>query len=213
MKVSGILFIVFVMALDPVANAKEEKTVHLFLRKDSVPVNMLIINSFDAMSMKARKNKKELFGQLADSLKQILYNSTPPPLGGRLIIVPELVRAVAHSDSVILVLLANNNASKAIIIKDVDASFYQTHVDVVKEKDGKTRTAFYDICAKISYQFYSKDVKMKESDITSCEFFTKRNVMSGLFAAGPDIVGKKKEAFKIIRKNALDYISKETPWK
>ena len=33
---------------------------------DSLPNKILIINSFDAMSMKARNNKKELFAELED---------------------------------------------------------------------------------------------------------------------------------------------------
>ena len=73
-----------------IENNAEENNIQHYPRTDSLPVNTLIINSFDAMSMKARKNKKELFRELADSLKQVLYESTPPPNGGMLIVVPEL---------------------------------------------------------------------------------------------------------------------------
>jgi hypothetical protein len=43
---------------------------------DSLPDNILIINSFDAMSIKARDKKKELFLELVDSLKSILQKRT-----------------------------------------------------------------------------------------------------------------------------------------
>ena len=211
MKVPGTLFIVFVMALNPVANANEEMTVHQFLRRDSVPVNMLIINSFDAMSMKIRKNKKELFRDLADSLKQVLSLSTPPPEGGTLIVIPELIKN--SGDSAFFLLMARTNASNAIVIKNIDAFFDQTDVEVTREEGGKVRNASYDICAIINYRLYKTNGDFNDSEIRTCEFFTKRSVMSGLLAAGPDIVGKKEAAFKIVRKNALQYIAKETPWK
>ena len=213
MKVPGLLFFGFLMILNFTMNAEESMNLQYSPRTDSFPVNTLIINSFDAMSMKARKNKKELFRELADSLKQVLYESIPPPHGGMLIIIPELIIEAADSDSTILLLMVRNNASKAIVIKTLDAFFDQKDVEVTKEEGGKKRTASFDICARISYRLYNSGVKFNDSEITNCEFYTKRNVMSGLLAAGPDIVGKKNEAFKIVRKNALDYLSKETTWK
>lgn len=92
MKVPEILLIAFFMMLNPGAKAKEDMVILYQQEKDSLPINMLIINSFDAMSMKARKNKKELFRDLADSLKQVLSLSTPTPEGGILIVIPEFIR-------------------------------------------------------------------------------------------------------------------------
>jgi hypothetical protein len=179
-------------------------------KRDSIPGNMLVINSFDVASSKMRKNKKELFLQLTDSLKQILSEASPPREGGKIIVVPDLVN---DTDSTIQLLMSQNNATKAIVIKNLNAFFNQTQVDVTKEPDGKKRTASYDICAIVTYRLYRKDQKVNDAEINTCEFFTQRNVMSGLLAAGPDIVGKKEHAFKIVRKNALEYISTETPWK
>jgi len=150
--------------------------------------------------------------ELVDSLKQILYEATPPPNGGKLIVIPELIRDTG-SESIVQTLMVENNAYKAIVIKKMDAFFNQTEVEVTKDTDGKSRTAYYDICANITYCLYNMGTIGKDTEITSCEFFTKRNVVSGLFAAGPDIVGKKKDAFKIVRKNALSYLSQETFWK
>jgi len=150
--------------------------------------------------------------ELVDSLKQILYEATPAPDGGKLIVIPDLIREV-DSDSILQSLMIQNNASKAIVIKKLDAFFNQTEVEVTKEADGKNRTAYFDICANITYCLYNMGIRGKDTEITSCEFFTKRNVVSGFFSAGPDIVGKKKDAFKIVRKNALSYLSQETFWK
>lgn len=212
MRIPGLLSFGFLMILSFHLSA-EENSMQYNIRTDSVPVNMLIINSFDAMSNKSRKNKKELFRELADSLKQVLYESSPPPNGGLLIVIPELINEKADSDSTILLLMIRNNASKAIVIITLDAFFNQTDVEVTKDAGGKNRTASFDICARISYRLYNSGVMVKDSEITNCEFYTKRNVMSGLLAAGPDIVGKKREAFKIVRKNALEYLSRESPWK
>ena len=150
--------------------------------------------------------------ELVDSLKQVLYEATPPPNGGKLIVIPELIHDTG-SDSTVQSLMFQNNASKAIVIKKLDAFFNQTEVEVTKDADGKSRTAFYDICATITYCLHNAETSGKDTEITSCEFFTKRNVVSGFFSAGPDIVGKKKDAFKIVRKNALSYLSQETFWK
>lgn len=109
--------------------------------------------------------------------------------------------------------MARNNASIAIVIKNINAFFHQTDVEVTRGQGGKERTASYDICAIITYRLYKNNGNFNDSEISTCEFFTKRSVMSGLLAAGPDIVGKKESVFKIVRKNALHYIAKETPWK
>lgn len=207
------LFVLLLMVSSLSFKAKANPIKHHISKADTIQVNMLIINSFDVMSLKVRKNKKELFRELVDSLKHILYETTPAPKGGRLIVIPELIGNAVDPDSIIHSLMLQNNAAKAIVIKNLDAFFNQTQVEVTKEADGKNRTAYYDICANITYSLYYIGTKGNDTAITSCEFFTKRNVMSGLFAAGPDIVGKKKDAFKIVRKNALAYLSQETFWK
>ena len=59
---------------------------------DSMPNKILIINSFDAKSIKARKNKKELFAELADSLKKILYEKVISKFATQAIIFPGFFR-------------------------------------------------------------------------------------------------------------------------
>ena len=173
---------------------------------DSLPNKILIINSFDARSIKARKNKKELFAELADNLKQILYEKVIPQFATQAIIFPGLFQETVNSDSSIFSLMAANKATTAIIIKKLEVHFDQTDVEVTGPKKDKTRIASYNICADITYGSYSRKMKLKESEIRICEFYIKRIVTSGLFAAGPDVVGKKKDAFKIIAKNAQKYL-------
>ncbi len=127
--------------------------------------------------------------------------------------ISELIKDTTNSDSTILSLMLQNNAAKAIVIKNIDAFFNQTGVEVTKKTDGKERIASFDICAVINYRFYNREERVEDSEITVCEFFTRRSVASGLLAVGPDIVGKRKHAFKIVQKNALAYLVKEAPWK
>jgi hypothetical protein len=173
-------------------------------KPDSLPKSILIINSFDAMSLKARKNKKELFRELTDSLKQYLHSNLLARNESEITVIPELLATA--SDSTIYSLMGQHNATRAIVIKKVNAYFDQTDVEVVKEEDGKKRTASYDICAVVNYIYYSKTINHKESETLQFDFFTTRNVMSGLLAAGPDIVGKRKDAHKIVAKNAEQYL-------
>src|SRR5260221_10670288 len=137
---------------------------------------ILIINSFDAMSMKARKNKKKLFAELEDSLKQLLYKSTQFKYKAQTIILPEILQETENSDSSIFLLMQNHNAAKAIVIKDIDVHFNQTGVKVTGKKNNKTRIASYDICSVITYSLYNSQAKHKESKVNICEFYTQRGV-------------------------------------
>ena len=74
MKVIAILFFLSGIIHSQCSVAKGKITPGSEFWSDSLPGHILIINSFDAMSIKARKNKKELFAELADSLKQLVYH-------------------------------------------------------------------------------------------------------------------------------------------
>ena len=196
-----LVFIISVCFFSKITNAQLT-----FKREtDSAISKIIIINSFDAQLMKARKSKKELFAALADSLKQMLNFE----LNGRdkteVIIIPDVIKNPENNDSIYFNLINAYHASKAIVIKTLDAYFEQTGVEVVKEADGKKRTASYNICSSAKYFLYNRTSKVKESETKLCKFFTERNVLSGFLAAGPDIVGKSKYAFKIIQDNAKEY--------
>jgi hypothetical protein len=175
------------------------------VRQNTPAGSFLIINSFDGMSMQARKNKKELFRDLADSLKSMLKMELNKRYG-EIVIVPGLIANPSGGDSIYLDVLNRHSATKAIIIKDLNAYFEQTGVEVTKDQSGsKSRVASYDINADVTYVLYSDHGTTKEFRTQVFEFFTNRSVASGLLAAGPDIVGKHKHAFKIIRKNAEQF--------
>jgi hypothetical protein len=205
-RVKEILFFLIGITISYSSSAKGSITTGYEFKPDSLPANILIINSFDAMSMKARKNKKELFAELADSLKQLLYNKIRFQYETKATIYAGLLQETANPDSTIFSLMVSNDASKAIVIKKLDVHFDQTGVEVTGVKHDKTRKASYDICAVVMYSLYDLEKKLNESETSICEYYTVRNVVSGLLAAGPDVVGKRKDAFKIIEKNAEKYL-------
>ena len=203
---SKFFFLIFILTTCILFNLSGQDS--LLVKPDTVSGNntILIINSFDAMSMEARKNKKELFAELTNRLKQILYDGIQAQGNMRAIVAADLLADTVKRDSSVFSLMKTNNASKAIVIKKVNAYFVQTRVDVVKESDGKKRTAYYDICSTVTYSLYNRNEKTEEREKEECEYFTDRSVVSGLLAAGPDIVGKSKHAFKIVEKNAMEYL-------
>ena len=167
---------------------------------------ILIINSFDAQSINARKNKKLLFAELADSLKQMLYAEMDLRIPAERIVVPEIINAHGR-DSVYFDLIKKHNATKAIVIKNVNAYFNQTGLEVTRGSDGKKeRSASYDIVAEVEYTLYGDTSRLKKFETKVWQYFNDRSVVSGLLAAGPDIVGKHKHAFKIVRENAKEFV-------
>jgi hypothetical protein len=166
---------------------------------------LLIINSFDANAKKSRKNKKELFNDLSIRIRTILSEEINRRGFREAVIIEELIENSTGQDSIYFQLMKSKQASGAIVIKDINVWFEQTGVDVVKEGKSKSRTAYYDICSEVSYVLYNQSTFEKENAINRCEYFTERSVMSGLLAAGPDIVGKSKHAINMVEKNAKEY--------
>ncbi len=173
---------------------------------DSLPNRILIINAFDAMNLHVRNNKKELFRELTDSLKQYLSNEIRDRYQAEAGIFANLLTGISANDSGIVSLMTQNTASISIVIRDLNVFFDQTGVEVTGEKGSKDRTASYDICSVVAYDLYKDDGKVKSFPTTFCEFFTKRSVLSGFFASGPDVVGKKKHTFPIVNKNASRFL-------
>ena len=166
---------------------------------------ILIINAFDASQMKARNNKKELFAELTDSLKQYLRSEMSKYSSMETAVVKELMRD--NTDSMISHLLQKYNCTGAVLIDSLNVYFEQTGVEVTRDNDGKkSREASYDICTEVKYICYANIQTREPLYKKNCRFFSKRNVASGLLAAGPDVVGKSKYTFIAVRQNAMHSI-------
>jgi hypothetical protein len=192
-------------------NAKVPLQVRAKYTLDSFSNKIVIINSFDAMSVKARNNKRELLRELTDSLKDYLAKVIRKQTGGETILIPGILADADNQDSLVFSLIKQNNAGKAILILSNDVYFEETGVEETIEFDGKIKNiASYDLCASNKYTLYSKDKILQQSIVVdNCEFFTNRNAGRGHFtiSIGPNVVAKKKHTFGILAKNAEKYVS------
>ena len=87
----------------------------------------------------------------------------------------------------------------------------QTHVNVTKTSSGKERKAFYDIVSTTGFYFYASSDEHRDTSITSSKFHSSRFVLSGLLAAGPNIVSNHKDAEDMVSENVMKYLNSFFP--
>ena len=195
------ILIVLVCTLSKISSAQT------VLNNDSARI--LIINSFDATYAKVRKNKRELLVELTDSLKNYLAKEIRFQVHNKTTIVPGIIIETGNSDSLINSLLEQNNATKAILIRETDVYFNSGNSRTEQEYGEKAKTINpYDLCSKIKYVLYQKNKNPVGREMEDCKFFTERSTQ-GRFSIsfGPDIVGKKKHTFGAVAANAARYVS------
>ncbi len=174
---------------------------------------ILIINSFDAMAMKARNNKRSLFKALADSLSIYLSDKVKTLAHRNPLRIPGILFKNSQLDSNVLALLKEKDAALAIVIWSVDARFEESGEKETEDSDGKTVTEVsYDLCVTNEYILYNPDKALKQSRTENCEYLTTRTVR-GSFSLrfGPDIVGKRKHTYRPLENNASAYITEILP--
>jgi len=176
---------------------------------DSLSNRILIISAFDASALHVRHTKRELFAELTDSLKNYLAQDIKQDSTMEVIVVHDIIRS--DSDGLVFSLIEEKKASKAILIRSLDA-YFDEGGEKLEEGYGNEKDKIvtsYDLCSNIGYSIYSPSVKLKQSDVVHCEYFTSRSVNDSHFTIkfGPDIVGKKKHTFSSIKKNALKYLA------
>lgn len=176
------------------------------ISSDTLP-QIIIVSSFDPMSIEARKNKRELFKELTDSLESYLARKMKGQTGQEVIVIPGIIRG--NIDTIVYTLLKENNAVKAILIRSLDVFFDEVGESNTYDSDGKPQiTTKYDLCSRVEYVIYKRGERSNESAISNREYFTSRSVKEKRFVIkfGPDIVGKKKHTYGIVEKNAEEFI-------
>ena len=112
-----------------------------------------------------------------------------------------------NTDSTVSAIIARRGATHAIVIHSFDIYFDQTHVEVTKDYSGtKNRTAYYDIVADIGFSFFSAHSLIKEMDVHQRHFHSSRSVVSGLLAAGTNVVAKRNDAANIMFATGQEYL-------
>jgi hypothetical protein len=179
---------------------------------DSLPDRTLIINGVDVNAMKIRNHKKELFYALADTLT-LLAKSTMQQYTQRVIdMVDRPPVTIVSYDTAVYSLLRQRNAAYAVIISKLDVHFEQRNVEVTKDEAGTHRNANYDIYSVVQYDYYDTVHLIKSAVVTVFHHFSTRSVISGFFAAGPDITSNREAAFAILHENAVEYFRSFFPW-
>lgn len=154
-----------------------------------VPEKLVVANLFDVKAQNYRDNKNELFVKLIEET----VNRTATVMGEGFEVPasaePDLIR---YADS----LLARQQASHGIFITKFNAYFDQTHMEVTKTETGKEREAFYDIVVEIGYSMRGPGVQQFDTVIVARRNHSSRSVLSGLLAAGPNIVSNRDDALE-----------------
>jgi len=173
---------------------------------DPPPKKIILLNNYDVASKKYRDNKEQLFLRLIDTMMYWAGKRINDNTG----IETQVIRGytLANGDSTIYRLIADHKATHAITVSDFDVSFEQTRVDVTKDNSGsKSREAYYDIVADISYSLYAQGSLIRQRDLHQSRFHSSRSVASGLLAAGPNIVVKKDDAYRIVMEIWQEYLN------
>ena len=173
---------------------------------DPPPKKIILLNNYDVASKKYRDNKEQLFLRLIDTMMYWAGKRINDNTG----IETQVIRGytLANGDSTIYRLIADHKATHAITVSDFDVSFEQTRVDVTKDNSGsKSREAYYDIVADISYSLYAQGSLIRQRDLHQSRFHSSRSVASGLLAAGPNVVVQKDDAYRIVMEIWQQYLN------
>ena len=167
----------------------------------------MLLTTIDTKKYRYRKNKKQLFDTYIDSVlatASTLIKSRPfistSVLSG--------FTNIASKDSLLFILMAEHNATYAIVVDSFDVDFRQTRVEVTRSSTGsKQREAFYDIVSDMGFSFYSKDSLIAHQQVSSRRYHSSRYVESGLLAAGPNVVIQRKDAWEVTERNLRNYLT------
>lgn len=164
---------------------------------DPPPQKILVMNTYDVTLMKYRENKTALFIALIDSMMQVAAERINKQ-GIKTELLKGCTKAEDKKDSIVYALCAKYKASQAIVFNSFDVYFDQTGVEVVRNSDrSKDKTAYYDIVGKTNFTLYDTSRVIKNMDVDKKYHHSARSVISGLLAAGPNVVVQHKDAWRI----------------
>jgi hypothetical protein len=175
---------------------------------DPAPQKIILLNNYNVAAQKYRDNKEELFLQLIDTMMHWAATKIQSNAGISTEVINGYTPTAGNDDSTISAIISGHHATHAIAVNSFDVFFNQTHVDVTKNNDGsKDRQAYYDIVTDISYSFYSADSLIRTKELHDSRYHSSRSVVSGLLAAGPNIVAKKEDAFRMAQEVWQQYLN------
>lgn len=176
---------------------------------DPAPQKVIFVNCYDVKAKHFRENKEAMFVSLIDNLLDSAAKRVHRKTGIATMPVFGYTDSLKNTDSAMRALLTKENASHVIVIDAFDVYFNQTHVEVTKDPStkSKTREAFYDIVSGIHYKLYNRDSLVKPMEMLLSRYHSSRNVISGLLAAGPNLVTNEEDALRISLDNLQQYLN------
>lgn len=175
---------------------------------DPKPQKIIILNANDIKAKHYRDSKEELFINLTEDIMQDASEKIKRETNAETEIIKGFTSLEKNGDSLLQTLLDSHLASHAIVINFFDTYFNQTRVEVTKSYSGsKNREAFYDIVSHIGYAFYNKSGLIKNMALDKRKFHSSRSVLSGILAAGPNIVVKREDAHEIVNENLQEFLN------
>jgi len=171
------------------------------------PPIIVVANSFDVAQSKYRDNKEKQFVMLLNHAVRHTDFQIDKQVDAKSFFEEGLLIPPATRDSSTRILMNAYNATHAILITSFNIYFEQTDVVVTEtEGGGKSREAFYDIIAKIGYSFRDRKGTLYDTLISVRKFHSSRSVISGLLAAGPNIVSNTEESLGGVEANVELYL-------
>jgi len=174
---------------------------------DPAPTAIVVANAFDVSKSKYRDNKEKQFTMLLNHAVRHTANQIEKQSDSDAVFEEGLLISSAAGDSSLRILMNAHNASHAILLTSFNAYFEQTDVVVTESEGGsKNREAFYDIIVEIRYSFRDHSKPIYDTLISVRKFHSSRSVLSGLLAAGPNIVSNSEEAVGGVQANVELYL-------
>ncbi len=171
------------------------------------PATIVVANSFDVSQSKYRDNKEKQFVMLLNHAVRHTDFQIDKQVDAKSFFEEGLLIPPATRDSSTRILMTAYNATHAILITSFNIYFEQTEVVVTQsEGGGKSREAFYDIIAEIGYSFRDRKGPLYDTLISVRKFHSSRSVISGLLAAGPNIVSNTEESLGGVEANVELYL-------
>lgn len=211
-KFTGLLMLLFLSACRPAALMITYPVTTAPLQPlQPAPQKVLVLNTFDAATYQQRKNKESLVAGVTDSLLTQMATQLQQSHITALPIYGLTTLFTSADEGSILKLMAQQGASHAIVIKEVDLFFEQTEVEVTRTQNGKSREAFYDICTNIHYELYDKEGKTESYPVQLRRQHSSRSVVSGALALGPSLANNSKAFYQLASQNKDQFLHRFFP--
>gem|GEM_PF-1863135 len=174
-----------------------------------IPAKVILVDAYDVSKASYRDSKEALFdGIIRAVLVEMKSEIDQSTLKASAEVFPSGFSKLSRAsrDSLVQVLRQETNATHVIFLNHYNVEFIQTDVVVSRSESGKSKEAFYDIRNEMTFQVYDMFGELKEHPLQTQETHSSRSVLSGLLAAGPNVVKNRDDALAVSRKTMKEFL-------